>query len=201
MLYKSIECHTGTKKLGENRWISLYGGGTSRGVSVAPPINIVLNLSGQSIIPENVVEFNELAKELFGEPYSIVIPEIAIDWPDYGIPPLSKDFWNWLIEKLESYYKKIGHVHLLCCCVGGHGRTGTALAILGSLLNIIPQDQDPLKFVRNNYCKRAIETEKQTQYIEIITGRKLYYTPRDTTYSLPFIDNEEKTGYNFRYKK
>jgi protein-tyrosine phosphatase len=61
-------------------------------------------------------------------------------------------------------------------CQGGHGRTGTALAILGCLLGVIPEGADPVVWVREHYCLEAVETSKQISYIEKITERKVKAT-------------------------
>jgi len=41
------------------------------------------------------------------------------------------------------------------------------LSILAALMNAT--DHDPVKFVRDNYCKEAVETRSQIQYITKIT--------------------------------
>ncbi len=44
-------------------------------------------------------------------------------------------------------------------CLGGHGRTGTALACLAVLTGT--PAADALAWVRTNYCYKAVETEVQ----------------------------------------
>ena len=58
-------------------------------------------------------------------------------------------------------------------CQGGHGRTGTALAIIGALSNCIPPGVDPVAEVRRRYCDLAVESAAQIEYIEAITGREV----------------------------
>jgi protein-tyrosine phosphatase len=52
--------------------------------------------------------------------------------------------------------------------MGGHGRTGTALA---SVLMASGKATDPdtaIELVRSKHCKRAIETYDQIDYLEIV---------------------------------
>jgi protein-tyrosine phosphatase len=48
-------------------------------------------------------------------------------------------------------------------CLGGHGRTGTALALLAVLAGH-PSD-DAVDWVRTHYCPKAVETDEQQAYV------------------------------------
>ena len=48
-------------------------------------------------------------------------------------------------------------------CLGGHGRTGTALACL-AILTGIPADE-AVPWVRANYCARGVETIEQEAFV------------------------------------
>jgi protein-tyrosine phosphatase len=48
-------------------------------------------------------------------------------------------------------------------CLGGHGRTGSALASL-AVLSGVPA-QEAVAWVRNNYCSKAIETPEQASFV------------------------------------
>ena len=48
-------------------------------------------------------------------------------------------------------------------CLGGHGRTGTALAYL-AVLSGLPAG-DAVAWVRANYCSEAIETPDQANFV------------------------------------
>lgn len=48
-------------------------------------------------------------------------------------------------------------------CIGGHGRTGTALAILAILTG--HPAADAVAWVRANYCPKAVETVDQEAFI------------------------------------
>lgn len=93
-------------------------------------------------------------------------PILSIAWPDMGIPSLGKSWWKLLAKTIAEKEGKVG-----IYCQGGHGRTGTALAILGSLGGVIPAKGDPVEWVRDRYCEKACESNDQMDYVELITGR------------------------------
>ncbi len=84
---------------------------------------------------------------------------VRVTWPDMTIPQLSRDDWRIIATRLAELKR---HVHV--ACEGGHGRTGTTLAILLALWGVIPAGIDPVTWVRANYCDKAIETEAQVDY-------------------------------------
>jgi hypothetical protein len=63
---------------------------------------------------------------------------------------------EWTAEQLKGGSK----VH--CGCIGGHGRTGTFLAALVTHMTGIT---DSIAYVRENYCKKAVETHEQITYL------------------------------------
>lgn len=91
-------------------------------------------------------------------------------WPDMGIPKLTQTQW---LQIIGSILTDANASKVYVCCVGGKGRTGTALAIIGVMLSLIPEGKDPVQWVRNNYYKDAVETKAQAEYVENITGRKV----------------------------
>jgi protein-tyrosine phosphatase len=52
-------------------------------------------------------------------------------------------------------------------CLGGHGRTGTALACLAVLTGT--PSADAVEWVRANYCREAIETDQQEALVRSFT--------------------------------
>ena len=53
-------------------------------------------------------------------------------------------------------------------CLGGHGRTGTALAVL-AVLGGHPPDE-AVAWVRANYCPEAVETAEQEAFVAGLGG-------------------------------
>lgn len=97
------------------------------------------------------------------------IPQVDIDWPDYGIPALTLRHWVCLATDLMAYDGDI-----LIHCMGGHGRTGTALAALAGVLPLIglaaPRselaDRCVVNWVRKVYDADAVESEEQAEYLQ-----------------------------------
>lgn len=91
---------------------------------------------------------------------------ILIKWPDRGVPDkaLLTELVDYLQEKVEAgTLIDIG-------CHGGHGRTGTLLGCLIARLT----DMEPeavIKYVREKYCKEAIESKSQEAAIYEIVGK------------------------------
>lgn len=94
-------------------------------------------------------------------------PYIKIDWQDLGAPEIGTDFWESLVYGLQ-HIGRPGPIGV--CCVGGTGRTGTALAIIAQLSGAIPAGQCPVAFIRSHYVSDAIESSAQGKYITDITG-------------------------------
>ena len=89
-------------------------------------------------------------------------------------PKEFKKLVNWVSDQLDDG-KKI-HVG----CIGGHGRTGTFLAALVSLYEDLTDD--PIKWVRENHCKKAVESESQMKFLKKHFGCKMH-KPSKPSYS------------------
>lgn len=75
-------------------------------------------------------------------------------------PP--KDVVNFtkMIDWLAAQLKLGKKVHI--GCIGGHGRTGTVLAALVAQIN---KEADAISWVRENYCKKAVESKAQIAFL------------------------------------
>jgi protein-tyrosine phosphatase len=88
-----------------------------------------------------------------------------LSWPDFGVPDDPAQVLAALSSLLDraraGQRAEIG-------CLGGHGRTGTALACLAILAG-----QDPataVDWVRDNYCQHAVETAGQEAFAAAFRG-------------------------------
>lgn len=83
-----------------------------------------------------------------------------LDWPDFGVPEdpaaIRAGLLDLLARARQGKSVELG-------CLGGHGRTGTALAILATLTGQ-PAD-DAVAWVRAHYCPEAVETVEQYDYV------------------------------------
>jgi hypothetical protein len=83
-----------------------------------------------------------------------------IDWPDFGVPASTEA----VVEALETVLERARSGQKIeLGCLGGHGRTGTALACL-AILTGHPAN-DAVAWVRSNYCTKAVETPEQAAFI------------------------------------
>lgn len=131
------------------------------GPGMAPPApNAVVTVSG------HVAGLRMLPPDMLEIPKAV--PWIAINWPDGGIPRMTRAAWDQLAASLPDIEGNVG-----LYCMGGHGRTGTALSILACLCGAVPADADPVEWVRQQYCSEVVETEEQTRYVAEMTGRRV----------------------------
>jgi len=87
-------------------------------------------------------------------------PYENIAWPDFGVPDdparLEVALRDLLDRARNGQSVEIG-------CLGGHGRTGTALAWLAVLSG--HSATDAVAWVRVNYCPKAVETDEQAAFV------------------------------------
>ena len=129
--------------------------------------SFILSAVGFSKFAVSPITTNEAAKALMPDELTAwpVPPSLGIDWPDMGTPTLSREWWALLAKALLKINGDIG-----LCCVGGHGRTGTILAILAAHTGKVKKKDCPVDWVRKRYCKKAVESTAQLDYIERVTG-------------------------------
>jgi hypothetical protein len=85
--------------------------------------------------------------------------EVAFPIEDRTAPENPEQFRNfvcWVSDQLDAKMK----VH--CGCVGGHGRTGMFFAALVSHRLKL---EDPIGWVREKYCKEAVESKVQVDFL------------------------------------
>lgn len=88
---------------------------------------------------------------------------ILIDWPDMSTPELDRLFWEALAADLMKVNGKA-----VIFCMGGHGRTGTALTALAHVSQHVSALNAPdlVQWVRHHYCVSAVETASQIRYLK-----------------------------------
>jgi hypothetical protein len=89
-----------------------------------------------------------------------------IDWPDFGVPGDPAGFVGRLGDVLARARRgervEVG-------CLGGHGRTGTAIAALAVLTG--HPAGDAVAWARDHYCAHAVETPEQEALVAGLSGR------------------------------
>jgi hypothetical protein len=83
-----------------------------------------------------------------------------LDWPDGGVPVAPAKVAGALGTVLS---RSRGGEKVEIGCLGGHGRTGTALACLAVICGSAPGQA--VDWVRANYCASAVETAEQESFV------------------------------------
>ena len=87
-------------------------------------------------------------------------PHDHLDWPDFGVPEKMPP----VITALQSVLDKArAGQRVEIGCLGGHGRTGTALACL-AVMSGHPA-ADAVDWIRATYCAKAVETPEQEAFV------------------------------------
>lgn len=92
-------------------------------------------------------------------------PHDHLDWPDFGVPESTASTTTALQSLLE---KARAGQRVEVGCLGGHGRTGTALACLAVQAGQ-PADT-AVDWVRTMYCRKAVETPEQETFVARFTA-------------------------------
>jgi hypothetical protein len=87
-------------------------------------------------------------------------PHDHIDWPDFGVP---EDRATVLAALGSLLARAQAGEQVEFGCVGGHGRTGTALALLAVLAG--GSATEAVDWVRSHYCPQAVETPAQEEFV------------------------------------
>ena len=91
---------------------------------------------------------------------------------DMGVPDSITEFVHlieWISMQLIANHK----VHI--GCIGGHGRTGLVMA---ALVMHMTGNKDAITYVRSNYCKKAVESDAQIQYLHSVFNINLVATSK-----------------------
>lgn len=91
-------------------------------------------------------------------------PEVSwesrwLRWPDFRLPAEPDQVRPTLAEA----WRRSATERVELACAGGHGRTGTALAVL-AILDGVPSSK-AVDFVREHYDPHAVETRRQRRYV------------------------------------
>jgi hypothetical protein len=138
--------------------------------------DLVLNLSGTKLAKtSHDIPIKELKKwENYVSDSEPSFREIALNWPDRGTVSLPSGWWKDLLKHIQNK-----HLKMLVFCIGGHGRTGTAVASM-LVVGLGWEPKKACEWVWKHYCDEAIETEKQVDYVYRMAGQK-YVAPKKET--------------------
>lgn len=111
-----------------------------------------------------------------------------VQWADYGLP---RHLGIAMDQISDAYDRAINGEKVEVSCIGGHGRTGTALAIM-CVLGGMHYD-DAILHVREAYCKKAIETEDQEWYVQWCWAKHNGETPQPLPERKTYIKQSTRT--------
>jgi len=168
-------CHKHPSLVLTSKGLEIYADSMQGVEEVFREFDLVISL-GQEIrfkVSSTYLLESKPFRRLLGLKKNSNMPEILyLNWPDMSVPSYSREFWVELSRILKKKgndrdrrgrkYKVIMH------CYGGHGRTGTALAILSRFIE--GRINRLVMRIREGYCPNAVETSGQISYVERITG-------------------------------
>ena len=88
-------------------------------------------------------------------------PIIRVAWQDYDAPRLLPEAWAVLWREIKAR----AFEHVVVCCFGAHGRTGTALASLHLAEHPGDPSEEAIRAIRRAYCDQAVECLEQREYL------------------------------------
>lgn len=91
--------------------------------------------------------------------------EILFRITDMSVPDNPKEFKK-LVDWTKAQLGAGNRVH--CGCIGGHGRTGMFFSALVSTYGV----EDATTYVRERYCKKAVESSSQVNFLHTHFGVK-----------------------------
>jgi hypothetical protein len=110
-----------------------------------------------------------------------------LDWPDFGVPDDGAQVVaavRFVLDRARAGERvEVG-------CLGGHGRTGTALACLAILSGHPPAGA--VAWVRANYCADAVETADQEAFVLVLDADPYPEPPSDRAAPIRRSMNGEK---------
>lgn len=136
-------CHLGDVEVFRYKNIVFHGGDMAIGASIWLP-DVLVDLTNGAFIP--LRSGQTLIRAYCTGPGIIKVPD---------------SFWRDLLKKLFELSEHKEVLHVMFCGIGGHKCVATALSIMAGLLGAI----DPVGYIRERYCRYAVESDAQEQYI------------------------------------
>ena len=96
---------------------------------------------------------------LADEPPAVEWESRWLRWPDFGLPA-DRDL---VLPMLTEVWRRAATERVEVACLGGRGRTGTALACL-AVIDGVPSRR-AVAYVREHYNSRAVETFWQRRFV------------------------------------
>lgn len=165
------ECHKGNTLLltSVNGKGGLYAGGFTRGVDINGYYVIDLTGNRYKARKDEIEVYDKPSLSAFTTVLSVedavMEPKGWLSLPieDMKAPEYSIKVWAALAEDIVKLINQGEKV--VIACLGGHGRTGVACAILGYILAPKQVGDNPVEWIRKVHCDEAVETIPQVDYV------------------------------------
>ena len=165
---RGVDCHNGPVDVMKIGQVTIWAG--SRKEMLFEKWDLHIQLSDDYFSRSNTDIVSANGDALAFLPVALTKPEkrpvLTLRWDDYGDIDIPEDWWKNLVEYFHTVKEPMD---VGIYCLGGHGRTGTALSILGALSGA-SEGYDPVGWVRRNYCQECVESNAQLNYVEEMTG-------------------------------
>ena len=113
---------------------------------------------------------------------------IGMDWPDGSAPPMPVGFFEAIVAACAAKAEREDRdINLVFACMGGHGRTGSALAAVLIACKGYTAAK-AIEHVRKHHCHKACETATQMAWLCKAAGQG--ETQKDAGFPLHSYSNE-----------
>jgi protein-tyrosine phosphatase len=113
---------------------------------------------------------------------------IGMDWPDGSAPPMPIGFFKEIVDACTAKAEREDRdINLVFACMGGHGRTGSALAAVLIACKGYTAAK-AIEYVREHHCTKACETSVQMAWLCKAAGQG--ETQKDAGFPLHSYSNE-----------
>lgn len=146
------------------------GGGSGQGKHVECPTDLLVDIAAYDWgVKGPETRYRSTGKwEVLDSFFPRQPTKLSVKWPDRDPPPFTPEFLSKVIELVRKDNPK---GHIVFSCVGGHGRTGTALAAV-RILHLNEKAAQAIAWVRKHYCDRAVESKEQVSWLYRISGEE-----------------------------
>jgi hypothetical protein len=131
--------------------------------------DMIIDLTAAKTNSADIEPQDEIARAGFPSLLSHVAEETAelgllhLYIQDFSVPTWNAKLWKPLVVDIKALLRS--GTDVLVACAGGHGRTGVAVSIIAHMIDPLLVGNDPITWVREKYCEKIVENDKQIKYI------------------------------------
>lgn len=169
----SYKCHSGnTAVYTEPNGGTLYIGGWNNQATFDWNTHVIDLTGTEHKYWDIPVAFDERSKDFLPFLMKSYAGWLSLPFPDYGTPKgmSTRQQWEGMAATIKSILQEGKDV--LVACLGGHGRSGLFVSIVGYILGHKTNRawKSPVEHIRQIHCDEAVETYAQEKYVYDILG-------------------------------